>query len=470
MADIRLNPPEIENTFPLTIGPLEGLFSNLPASEIGSNQAQDMSNVIVQPGGILKTREGRAKLNSTVISAYPITGIYTYYKAAGTKQLICACDTNLYKWVSPNWTSIKSGLTTSKDFEFETILDYLIMMNGTDADLKYDGTTVAAIGGSPPVGKYPVEHYSCLFMVEAADKSKVRFSDVGNFDSWPSTRYFYFTRDDGYDIVRILKFKGVLLVFKEGSLQALLGNDTDNFERYTYDPYKGAVASRSIVQVGDSVYYLNRYGVDRFNGIGVGETISFPIENLINGVNGDYIQNSVAWEDQGLYKLIVPYGASTVPNLGLIYDTRTNLWFRWVDYKLSCVTKYKDSTLVRTYGGDPETGFVRELDTGNTDDGSTFSWYWESKEFGEPDPRWRKLFRYSWVKAKDQSANISLNLRADQSGSGTTSTITLANTGAVLVQKLSHSEHGKFIRFKLSGNAPAEIHSLAHEGVLQAKR
>ena len=103
--------------------------------------------------GGLRTRSGYTAYNGTALtSGKAVMALYAYKKSDGTKQLIATCGTNVYKETSQGvFVSIKSGVADSNQWDFLTLADMLIGVDGVSLDaLKYDGTTVYPYAITPP--------------------------------------------------------------------------------------------------------------------------------------------------------------------------------------------------------------------------------------------------------------------------------------------------------------------------------
>src|SRR5690606_30785405 len=110
--------------------------------------------------GVLEVTKGFQKFKPKPVPG-GIASLMVYHSHnvfGGTDRiLLAASNSNIYRWDddSSNWVSIKSGLTTGR-FDFinfhKGVDDIIIMTNGRDPVLKFDGKNVANLGGNPPKG------------------------------------------------------------------------------------------------------------------------------------------------------------------------------------------------------------------------------------------------------------------------------------------------------------------------------
>lgn len=100
----------------------------------------------------IESRKGFSKLIKTKTSA-TITGVYQLKRSNGSIYNIFGSGTDLYLRNSyTSYTSIISGRTPEEYYDFSTLNDFAFIVNGIDANLKYDGTNVFTLGVPAPVG------------------------------------------------------------------------------------------------------------------------------------------------------------------------------------------------------------------------------------------------------------------------------------------------------------------------------
>jgi hypothetical protein len=94
----------------------------------------------------------------------------------------------------------------------------------------------------------------------------------------------------------------------------------------------GLVARRSVVTIGNKIYFLSDNGVyatefgDLYNLRGAGLPLSEPIDPIIKRINTLYAENAVGVFHNNRYYLAVPLDSSTVNNALLIYNLLNQKW------------------------------------------------------------------------------------------------------------------------------------------------
>ena len=168
-----------------------GLNQSADDSATAVNQSRNTQNMDVSTG-TLKTVSGYSKYIATAAPA-GITRLMKFFKnntttGAVTSYLLAATATALYYWSGTEWSALATELT-SGDWDFinyqinET--DVIIMGNGADGMKKWDGTTFAALGGTPPNMKSISIHSERLWGTGVkAFPNTVYYSDDLNPENW----------------------------------------------------------------------------------------------------------------------------------------------------------------------------------------------------------------------------------------------------------------------------------------------
>ena len=105
---------------------------------------------------------------------------------------------------------------------FTTLKDILIIANGQNAPYKWDGIgTPTLLGGNPPVLDFITTHNNRVWGVDAANKSRVRFSDILDPETWSVLNFIDFNPDDGDYITAMMRIGQDLVVSKQWSMALL---------------------------------------------------------------------------------------------------------------------------------------------------------------------------------------------------------------------------------------------------------
>jgi len=488
-----------------------GLNNKDDSTLIADGNAQDLLNVVVTNKEINK-RPGFTVLNTTEISGSSgIYGLFPFYYSNGvSRKLIAVSDTNLYEYIagSSSFSSINSGLTAGLRTNAETFHNLFITVNGTDNVQKYDGTTSAVLGGSPPVCKYIKLHKNYLFMAgNASAPSRLYWCDLDTPETWNALNFVDVTPNDGDLITGLDVSFDSLVITKEYNTYLLYGDTPTYVEGLTLWRIKktnastGSVNQGSLTITGQGLIYLSRNaGVQVMGGTTTNTDLNFDalqtsmlsadIAQTISGINEARITQAeaVSWDNK--YILSLPYGSSTTNNLNLVYDYYAGGWVIW-DIPANCWCIYRSSGVDNLYFGSCTDGFVYQI-TKNiySDNGVAINAYYKTKDFDQGSPSNDKIYRRYFMtlnKSDDFSVTVEHNIDfGDSTGTNTiaaqasdslwgTMTWGTSKWGAATTSttRVDMNERGKHINYKFSNNILGEnmrIRNITQEYRLKGAR
>ncbi len=127
-----------------------GLNLKSAVTNLADNESPNCRNVIFDTTGSIRKRRGFLKLNAQAIAGSPtITGIFQLQRSDGSECVIIGAGTDIYQDVTSP-ISILSGQTSGALYDFAALNDYAIIVNGADANRKFDCSTVTELGIDPP--------------------------------------------------------------------------------------------------------------------------------------------------------------------------------------------------------------------------------------------------------------------------------------------------------------------------------
>jgi hypothetical protein len=213
-----------------------------------------------------------------------------------------------------------------------------IMTNGVDVIKKYvGGSTMADLGGSPPLAKHVVEFKSHLLLLDVTtggdrDPQLIRWCNTGDAENW-STGNQGQVRLTGSDWIQgAVKFRGnYLAVLKERSVW--LGYATGDSAIFQFDRKtagKGCIAPYSIDVIDEAVIFLGQDDVYLFNGVQLAPIADKIRTELFSDLNPAQLDRvfGVTVEEQKEYWLFYPSGTSTYCDKAWVYNYEKNIWTR----------------------------------------------------------------------------------------------------------------------------------------------
>lgn len=127
---------------------IRGLNVLVSATQIRPDEVAEMTDCqLIEDGKIQCPRDGQAYYGAS--NGSRITGLYSFYKSDGTKQLVSTSGTGLYKYVDSTTWTLLTGQTYTTTLNTNGIMthDRLYLCNGTDGLSYYDGSSITTFTG-----------------------------------------------------------------------------------------------------------------------------------------------------------------------------------------------------------------------------------------------------------------------------------------------------------------------------------
>mgnify|MGYP001765988834 CR=1 FL=1 len=362
---------------------LGGLNQAADDSVLAANQSRNAQNVDVS-SGTLKTIAGYSKYVATAAPA-GITRLMKFYKnntttGAVTSYLLAATATAIYYWTGSEWSALATGLT-SGDWDYlnyqisET--DVIIMGNGADVMKKWDGTTFANLGGTPPVAKSIAIHAERLWATGVkAYPNTIYYSDDLNPENWTggvdAAGEIYLPTWDGGVCIGVSTIFSDLVIFKTNNISRVVGTYPGNYEVKTVYSSVGAIAEKTIVSANDRAFFLSKDGLYYYNGVAAYPLLGDMAKDIV--INPAYAQNAVSIVHKNVLYCAFPEGDSTTNNAVFVYDLLAKNLMIWRGISVTDFMEYNDELLFTN-----STGYVYQIDEDATSfDGTLISAHWET--------------------------------------------------------------------------------------------
>src|SRR6185312_5610517 len=122
---------------------IRGLNILVSPTQIAPDEVAEMTDCqLIEDGKIQAPRDGQSYYGAS--NGSRITGLFSFYKSDGTKQLVSVSGTGLYKYVNATTWTLITGKTFTTTLDMAAIMthDRLYLCNGTDGLSYYDGSSI----------------------------------------------------------------------------------------------------------------------------------------------------------------------------------------------------------------------------------------------------------------------------------------------------------------------------------------
>jgi len=219
---------------------------------IAQDELADVRNFIPDSlnAGVLISRPGSVQ---TYLQTNPWTSIYQGRNNAyaTTTSLIVGLQTN----------TTLATMTTSTAPDWTTYVGTDIFVNGVDApQATTDGSTFAALAGSPPTFKY-IERQGQHLYGAGHENGRLRWADTGTTTTWPAINELIITDDVADDITGLARFND-LVVFCEKSFHRIRHGTSEADISVAFSNYAaGCTSHRSIIVCPYGLFWWSQQGL-----------------------------------------------------------------------------------------------------------------------------------------------------------------------------------------------------------------
>lgn len=390
---------------------------------------EDASNFETSTNGLIKFK-GYENVLASAISGATITGLFSYSES---ELIACASNGRIYRISSGTATQIHTGATSGTGifWRAEMFNGLLLMCNGTDAPLQYNGTTVAAVTFTDPdtiwSGARPKD--ICIFknrvfwVGDTTRKSRIFTPKAGTHNDFTvANGADAFDVEVGYggDVIAMRPIADEMaIIWKQRVTRGLTGSNpfastTDPFSIGAVSDDVGCVATRSVVNVGKDYYFLAHNGyrtlktTDKYGNVEV-EQPSYLIQDFLNQINQTDAYKAVACyspKDNAIY-LSIPSGSNTQNDKTYVFHVISKAIQPRAGFNVASAVYYKNDLYIGDYAGQ-----ICKMGYSNTFGGTAQTGFWKSKLIAHDGMMLLKNYRKIVIFAEaDGAAQVNLRYR-----------------------------------------------------------
>lgn len=393
--------------------PIYGLNDKFDAYHIDPQEAAEIENIEIDKQSAI-SRLGYTQYGTTSGSG-PIKNGIDYRRSGGTNYLVRSRRDAIeyYKTSNQTWTAISLPitLTANRKVGFAVLNDLLIIDNGLESDIKWDGSVATQIVANPK-GDASIVYQNRWVKFNFAE-SKIYYSDINDPETFDALSYEVIDPNSGAIGTGISELNGQIVIFKENKpyiLTQLVGGAI-----YPLDGQATCISHYSIAKTNRSLIYC---GVDGFY------ELSGTTSKLISGrldstkFNQSMLDETHAVFHENKYRCFIAEAGYLYNNLEVVIDTTQGTPFPDNPYPIiknrglngACFIQTLRSGDQKLYFGDsrPDSGSpivsyskVYRMFDGLTDDGEDIDAYWISKLFDGGTPFFQKRYRDIYTRVEN---------------------------------------------------------------------
>jgi hypothetical protein len=323
-----------------------GLNFRTDQFNLAPNESPDLLNVDVDPRGGVTLRNGVTAINTSALGA-EVKGLASFFTDGGTSQIIANHGTAIARSSGAAFTAITgpTARTNGSRLYGMTMNNVFYGVSGDKVSFKWDGSSAADLGTTldGSAGNFPIAQYVTFWNNFAwAGKtnegstyynSRLRWSNTNQPEKWTNTDYVDIDVGERGDVITALvPLADRLLIFKNNSVHAMYGFDSDSFQLTALSRDVGSIALSSPVSTPYGVFFWHdRAGVYLYNG----ESFTNVFEKLRPAIDNGRISFTtppqLAWFENRLYlslDMLEYYksGAQVTKRHVMVFDPTMKSW------------------------------------------------------------------------------------------------------------------------------------------------
>lgn len=186
-----------------------------------------------------------------------VKGFHRRYPSDGANRTLFAAGEDLYSAEDDGTvSSIYSGIDATADkVRFAEVDDRTMFVDGINVPKWWNGSAVTTIANAPTAASLVKIHQGRAFFL--SDKTLWRFSDLFEFESYPSVNFFYVPSPKSPDgVTGARTFQDNFVIFTHETKHIVYGNDISTFTRKEAIGTKGAVSDEAIAVDRNYCYFM----------------------------------------------------------------------------------------------------------------------------------------------------------------------------------------------------------------------
>lgn len=275
---------------------------------------------------------------------------------------------------NPSATAVKTNFSAADKYFFSQLMDKLIVCNGVDFPVAYDGSTITDLTAAPRVALITVFRNRLFGAKTGSNKSRLYFSDLLDVTSWPSTNFIDVNPSDGDEIMCLIANASAFLILKQHQSYYLSGYSPYDF---TISPAGegGTISPWGAVWTPRGIFMLDREGI-WLTDFRKRVLITKPIQAIWDSLNQSALTKAALFYYKDKLLAAVPSKNASANDTLLVYDMtqpKANRWSVWTGWNPGCFTAFWEKGSWKYLYGSSLTGNVYEIGGSSDDAGTPFT-------------------------------------------------------------------------------------------------
>ncbi len=339
-----------------------GLNLRADQFQLATNESPRMLNVEIDPRGGVFSRGAMRRINTSSIAAHWFPeNLVPFYGDTHFVMLSTGFDTatngDVFYSTGGNFSPLSIPVTDEHGASFAPWGSNLYIATGSGSvSYKWNGTTKTALnasgptwqdsyqsptGGYFPKARHAITHAGKVFVANTVENGvahpdRIRWSHPNSPENWANLDYIDI-KDGATGITALAVFSGHMLVFKQNSVFAVFGYDSDTFQVVEVSRTVGAGTPHSVCTTERGIYFFSYPdGLMYYNG----NTLADIFEPIRPAVTSGFINSAAIDEVYVNYInrriwVSVPYSETATfsyPTTSFVYDPSVSRNGAWLQF------------------------------------------------------------------------------------------------------------------------------------------
>lgn len=178
---------------------------------------------------------------------------------------------------------------------------------------------------------------------------------------------------DGGEIRMIKQLFNDIIVFKDYNMYKVSGSYPGEYYVAKVTGVEGPIAARTVVEYGNTVYFLSKHGLCQYDGIQCKDTLDWRWRKWFERLNDNYATKACSIIFGHMMYIAMPIYDSETNNLIIEYNFRTNTVMARTGINVNHWLEFEDHLLFSN-----DSGMIYEYGVGDTYDGEPIDAYWKT--------------------------------------------------------------------------------------------
>jgi hypothetical protein len=300
---------------------------------------------------------------------------------------------------NPSAAVIKAGMAPASKYFFGQLQDTMIVFNGADIPVSYDGTNVNVLSAAPRAATCAIYANRTFAACTPGYPARLYYSDPLDMTSWPAINFQDVNPSDGDQIMSLIATSTMFVIIKQHQSYYLAGGtytgSAVEFNIYTAGS-GGTISPWGAIWTPRGFFLLDRDGIWATD-FRKSTLLTRKIQNFWNSLNQSLLGNAALFYYKNKLIAAVPSENATYNDTLLVYDMsnpKMMPWSIWRNWTPACFLSFWERGEWKYVYGSSVSGNVFEMEQADNDSGTPITVTVDTAQLPLIGEDWQKRLKY----------------------------------------------------------------------------